>query len=517
MFAASLSILFSLQASADQHRAYAGNFNTDTVSVIDTTNNTVIATITVGEGVGDVEVTPDGTRAYTTNFDSNSVSVIDTTSNTVIATIPGIPAPGGIAFTPDGSRVYVTQCNGGISVIDTTTNAIVNTIAVGVSPCGEMAFAPDGRRLYVGDTASNTVLVIDTMTNTMLATIPVGTFPNEVIFAPDGTRAYVTNFLSSDISIIDATANTVAATISGISHPWGEVLNPDGTLLYVDNFFAGTLTIIDTATNAVVATISGTGGGGLPLGITPDGGRIYIPNDFFGNAVTVVDTARNTVVATIPIAAGSEPDVVTVAPATTTIRSNFNATPIAGNDFVWFSGVLSVQGLGANPVTVFVHNSSLQFTVNGTKYNLPTPNAMITFSPTAGSATTSFDPVGNRWMTTVPSALGGNTFMDGLEFPVPTGGLPGGINSVNWVADFTTDTPGITVNWKWAAAVYTSFSSDYQALGVKPVDDNRESQYQNSDHAGTPENFKPYVIGGAAGGGGANYTGGYSGTARVTF
>jgi len=47
------------------------------------------------------------------------------------------------------------------------------------------------------------------------------------------------------------------------------------------------------------------------------------------------------------------------------------------------------------------------------------------------------------------------------------------------------------------------------------VDDNMASQYHNSDHAGTPENFKASVTGGATGSGGANYTGGLSGTARV--
>jgi hypothetical protein len=75
------------------------------------------------------------------------------------------------------------------------------------------------------------------------------------------------------------------------------------------------------------------------------------------------------------------------------------------------------------------------------------------------------------------------------------------------------------VQWKWAAAVYPAahFSTDYNALSVKPVDDNSNSQYKNSDHAGTPEAFKSYVIGGATGGGGSNYTGGYSGTASVTL
>jgi hypothetical protein len=36
---------------------------------------------------------------------------------------------------------------------------------------------------------------------------------------------------------------------------------------------------------------------------------------------------------------------------------------------------------------------------------------------------------------------------------------------------------------------YSNFSADYNALGVKPVDDNKRNPYLNDDHAGTPENF----------------------------
>jgi hypothetical protein len=106
-------------------------------------------------------------------------------------------------------------------------------------------------------------------------------------------------------------------------------------------------------------------------------------------------------------------------------------------------------------------------------------------------------------------------FLDGVSF-TPAGGLPGGIKNVTWSGEFSTDTPGIKVNWQWAAAVYTQFSADNNALNVKPVDANNLSAYKNSDHAGTPESFKSFVVGGACGGGGANYTGSYSGTASVT-
>ena len=140
------------------------------------------------------------------------------------------------------------------------------------------------------------------------------------------------------------------------------------------------------------------------------------------------------------------------------------------------------------------------------------PNASVTFDPGAVTATTNF--VGGMWVTTVPSFLGGNMFLSGLNFHVPSN-LPGSIHPVTWSGTISINKPGVSVNWQWGAAVYTAFSADPSLLGVKPVDDSKASQYKNGDHAGTPESFKQYVIGGATGGGGANYTGGLSGTASV--
>src|SRR5262249_45776621 len=156
---------------------------------------------------------------------------------------------------------------------------------------------------------------------------------------------------------------------------------------------------------------------------------------------------------------------------------------------------------------------------NGGKvFHLLVPNARVIFSPsvTASTATTTFDIVHNEWEISVPSSgISGNVFLSGLSFPVPVGGLPGGINPMTWSGNFVTNAPSLSVNWQWAAAVYTTFSSNYNSLGVKPLD-MKTGQYANSDHAGTPENFRQYVTGGARGGGGSNYTGSYSGTGTVT-
>jgi YVTN family beta-propeller protein len=63
-------------------------FETNSVAVIDTTTNSVRATVPVGQGPTAVAVNPNGRRAYLTNFEGNSVSVIDTGNNKMISEVP---------------------------------------------------------------------------------------------------------------------------------------------------------------------------------------------------------------------------------------------------------------------------------------------------------------------------------------------------------------------------------------------------------------------------------------------
>lgn len=201
------------------------------------------------------------------------------------------------------------------------------------------------------------------------------------------------------------------------------------------------------------------------------------------------------------------------APATvSTISSNFNGTSIPAGDTIWFSAAFNANGVGSNPATLYVSNAAITFTQGGTNYQIAVPDSVIRFSPSQTTASASF--AGNSWDVRVSPNSAGNDFLAGAQFTSP--GLSGGINPVSWTADFSTDTPGLTLQWKWGAAVYTSFSSDYNALGVKPIDANTGSTYLNSDSAGTPELFKTSLISGARGGGGNSYTGGYTGTTAVT-
>ena len=157
--------------------------------------------LSMGIGLGTVTAQVVSPRAYVANSVDNTVTVIDTATNAVVATIPVSTGPFGVAVTPDGTRAYVTNGSSppspptlsstsvdireliqnlpGVSVIDTATNTVIATIPVGLVPFG-VAITPDGTRAYVTNEDSNTVSVIDIATNTVVATIPVGVAPSGI-------------------------------------------------------------------------------------------------------------------------------------------------------------------------------------------------------------------------------------------------------------------------------------------------------------------------------------------------
>ncbi len=148
------------------------------------------------------------------------MSVINTTSNTVVATVDVGFSPFGVSVSPDGTKAYVVSANGdNVSVINTTSNTVVATVAVGSNPVG-VSVSPDGTKAYVANFFSDNVSVINTISNTVVATVAVGSFPYGVSVSPDGTKAYVANVVSNNVSVINTTSNSVVATVAVGSSPY---------------------------------------------------------------------------------------------------------------------------------------------------------------------------------------------------------------------------------------------------------------------------------------------------------
>jgi hypothetical protein len=303
---------------------------------------------------------------------------------------------------------------------------------------------------------------------------------------------------------------------------------------------AGPDGLFGTADDVVQQTTTSNGSGqymftGVPTGLvmivesTPSG-YIHV-GQVAGTAGGTL--AANAIITTLPTNGSSisnnfaDFQIPTGQPSgITSSTATFNSTAIpqttsGGQNYLWFSDVVSASVASGtlSGVQAFIVNQTVKFTAGGKSYSLLVPNAMVTFSPTATVATTTFDAAASRWETTVPYNISGNVFLAGLPFPVPAGGLPGSI-SVTWSGNFLSTVNQLTAKWKWAAAVYKSFSTTYSNLGVKPVDSSTVycsagTPYKNSDYAGTPESYKTSVIAGASGSGGTNYTGNYSSVVSV--
>jgi hypothetical protein len=425
-----------------------------------------------------------------------------------------------ISYKP--GSVIVSQASSAVSLTssspssDVAGQALIFTATVTDSSSGSVG------------TPTGTVQFIYTGAGVIASAVPltngVATFIYAPIWAGTATAVYSgdNNFMASNSNAVSQTVT--AAPIASIAPAEVQFIGQDVRTtsqpqpVTISNIGTGPLNISSVSiTGSASDDFSLTNNCTSPLAglasssATPSSCIVYVsftPDD------TGVGTATLAITDNDPL---SSPQLIGLTGlAQSAINSDFNRAKIAAGNYIWFSAQFVVRGpvgrdATQDPVQIFFTNSTVTFSSNGVSYNLPAPNAVVVFSPTATAATTTYDTVNSRWVTTVPSihptkmrsvyTVDTRTFLTGFAFLVPAGGLPGDIHPVTWSGSFASDTPGVSVQWRWGAAVYTQFSTDYNALGVKPVEDDHETvppAWWTPDPAGTPENYKQYWVPGAS-------------------
>lgn len=231
---------------------------------------------------------------------------IETSANTISATLPVGRSPVYGVMTSDGRRAFVmNQTDGTVSVINSQTNTLdtpISTIAVGARPVwadiaaglNELVIANEGN----GTTTPGSVTLISiplcsattlptnpncdptnpvdaTSFGTIVATVPVGINPIMVSVLSDQTRAYVANAgnpnlpcaangvavagvsTTCTVSVVNLSTNTVTATIPINGHPAyiaTSASSPTGKV-YVVCKDSQVMTVIKTETDTVSTTI----------------------------------------------------------------------------------------------------------------------------------------------------------------------------------------------------------------------------------------------------------------------
>jgi len=295
-------------------KGYVVNNFDNTVSVIDLQTGAEVDVITVGGNPRGLDITPDGALVFVANRGDNTVSVIRTSDDTVIATIQltGTGEPYNVEVSPDGSTVYVvnkTIGGGGagtsdVSVIDVASRAEVRTITLdGTSPEG-LAISPDGARVYVVCRESETVDVISTATPSVTTSgIAAPSHPRDATFLPDGSKAYVVGEGGLFVLEGDPAQLGQIPSVTGVDGR-DVVASPDGTRIYVAGGpFTGRVYVVDTSTDQLIDTIQLTTGGAYGIDLCGNGRYAYVSDD--SGAVAVVDLLSGAQIDTITV--GSAP------------------------------------------------------------------------------------------------------------------------------------------------------------------------------------------------------------------
>jgi YVTN family beta-propeller protein len=393
--------LIAASAAVAAPFAYISNFGSANVSVIDAGATAscggpnqvapppcVVATVPVGSFPGGVAVNPAGTFAYVANQDDGTVSVIRTSDNTVVGgPIPVGVQPWGVAVTADNALVYVGLGNGGVAVIDANNG---NSVSV-ISGVGGLlnGIVTVGSRVFVSDATAGQVVALQG--TAVVARIDVGSPPNSLpmglVANSNGTRVYVVdlfldpNTLNSvlEVSPIDTTSNPMRVTTpitidpNTMATPGGIVLSPDGSTLYVTSDAIDRLHIVTLSNGSVVSVPVGDS----PVGVATDpDGRVYVGNAGAGT-VTVFDSSYN------PITRLPAPKTVRVGSTPFVFGAFTTAGPPAPPPPAQF--VLSLTTVGSGTISANPQPVSGTYTAGTVVSLIPVPAANFQFSGWSGA------------------------------------------------------------------------------------------------------------------------------------
>lgn len=262
-------------------KLFVANYQSNNISVISDSTNTVTATIPSGSGPNGAAYDPVTGDVFIANRNSNNVTVVSAANGQVVATIPVGNTPQGDAYDPANGDVYVANAHANtVTVISGSSLKTVANVSVGSIPV-EVAYDSQSRSMYVSDYGGSVVSVISSTNNSVIQTMTVGSGPEELAYDSSNNELYVVDSGSASVSAVNATTGTLVATISVGSSPYAITTDGNNGNLYVTG--GGNVYVISSATNAVTGTITV---GTAWLGIAFDSGK---------GAIYVLDSSSNQV------------------------------------------------------------------------------------------------------------------------------------------------------------------------------------------------------------------------------
>jgi YVTN family beta-propeller protein len=309
-------------------RVYAAEQFSNTVSVTDPADNTLLGVIRLGDPspgnfsplyrgqllVHGLGFSPDHRTLVVVSIGSNSVAFIDTATNAVKHVTYVGRSPHEAFFTPDGAEVWVTvRGENYISVLDPRTYAEKNRIAVPGGP-GMQIFSPDGKYGYICSSFNPQTVVVTVADHQIVGRVAQASpFCPNIAATPDGKQVWLTLKDTGKTMVFDARPPfAVLRTLDTgpITNHVNFAKNGKGLFAYVSVGGLNVVKVFKVSDASLIATIPT---GKLPHGVWPsgDGKRVFVGIEN-GDSLTAIDTATNKVVAEVPI--GQAPQAIVYVP-----------------------------------------------------------------------------------------------------------------------------------------------------------------------------------------------------------
>jgi YVTN family beta-propeller protein len=322
------------------------------VSVIDTTSNTVVATIPVHKLPYSIDVDHDGHRAYVANSGSNTVSVIDLDRRREVAVAGTGEQPGLARISPDMRSLVVTnRGSGSVSIFaiapykvdgggltlpgipakpHTATGDPMPHLRAAISGCPgatDAVILPNSTKAFVACSNSSNVMAIQLaaspessapqgtpqLTDHLLALLDVGGDPIQLALKPDGGEIFCSNFASGSFSEIDTQTNEVGGTYPIGNKPAFGIVGEDDSTLWVSNFGANSISLWSIEDGQRVLVSPSTGRAPDALAFSADQHLLLAADAQSGDVAVIRTTDKNGFPALFTILpAGRSPNAIAV-------------------------------------------------------------------------------------------------------------------------------------------------------------------------------------------------------------
>jgi len=271
----------------------------------------------VGDFPRDIDLDPILNNLYVPNYDSGSVSVIDSENMIVKDTISinnGDSHPTQVVVDSNRHLVFVSdKISGVLTIIDGINGEIIDSMDIGDS-LWDLDINTKTGKLYVSDLLKNEIIIVNTETLEIIKSISVSQSPWAVAVNQTTDMVYVASGISETIHVIDGNTDSLISEINPGVKTWGLSINEKSNVLYVTSWDTKSILVVDLQSSQIIYEIPIVSGA-WNMSTNQNNGVTIISNENTNELYLLDGDSRQFQTITVQ----NSPQAITVSPVSNTV------------------------------------------------------------------------------------------------------------------------------------------------------------------------------------------------------